>query len=111
MKCCSYSLQVAREYRRHVNLGYLATSNPYSQHRALYLQDLSTRLSGRYSCRVSSVHQEDFKSTQLTIFGMAFKIDYRRGSFFSYLFRSEIINSTKIFLKMRVNKKQYVQPF
>ena len=60
---------MSAEFKRHVNLGYLATSDPYTRQRALYLQDLGTHLSGRYSCRVSSVYQEDFKSTELTIYG------------------------------------------
>ena len=61
--------QVSSAFRRHVNLGYLATSDPYSKHRALYLQNLNTALSGRYSCRVSSVYKDDFRSNDLTIYG------------------------------------------
>ena len=61
--------QVSPQFSRHVNLRYLASDDPYKMHRALFLKDIGTELSGRYSCRVSSIHGEDYRSTQMIIYG------------------------------------------
>ena len=52
-----------------MNLHYLVSDDPYTRHRALHLRRLSTDLSGRYSCRVSSIYEEDFRSRDLIIYG------------------------------------------
>ena len=44
------------------------SNEPLKKHRALHLQHLNTNLSGRYSCRVSSIYTEDFKSNDLIIY-------------------------------------------
>ena len=60
--------QVHPTFKNHINIEYEISSDPYLKHRALNLQDLSTKLSGRYSCRVSSIFQDDFKSRDLIIY-------------------------------------------
>ncbi len=64
--------QVSPSFSRYINLGYQMSSDPLTKHRALHLQHLSTDLSGRYACRISSVFQEDFKSKDLVIYGQSF---------------------------------------
>ena len=61
--------QVAANFKKLISNGYLANSGALTKHSALYLRRLTTDLSGRYSCRVSSVHEDDFKSNDLTIYG------------------------------------------
>ena len=61
--------QVHPTFKNHINIEYEISSDPYLKHRALNLQDLSTKLSGRYSCRVSSIFKDDFKSRDLIIYG------------------------------------------
>ena len=61
--------QVAPQFRKHISNGYLSNSGELTKHSALYLRRLTTELSGRYSCKVSSVHEEDFKSKDFIIYG------------------------------------------
>ena len=63
--------QVHPTFKAHINIEYEISSDPYLKHRALNLQDLSTKLSGRYSCRVSSIFEDDFKSKDLIIYSPA----------------------------------------
>ena len=43
--------------------------DPFSKHRALNIGNITSDLSGLYSCRVSTINSDSFKSKQLTIFG------------------------------------------
>ncbi len=56
-------------FLRHINLGYEATSQNLTKHRALHLVRVTTHLSGRYSCKVSSNLSEDFQSKEMIIYG------------------------------------------
>jgi len=60
--------QVDETFKNHINANYEISSDPYKKHRALHLKDISTKLSGRYSCRVSSIHTDEFKSKDLIIY-------------------------------------------
>ena len=60
--------QVDKSFKDHINANYEISSDPYLKHRALNLRGLSTKLSGRYSCRVSSIHTDEFKSKDLIIY-------------------------------------------
>ena len=60
--------QVDEAFKNHINANYEISSDPYKKHRALHLKDISTKLSGRYSCRVSSIHTDEFKSKDLIIY-------------------------------------------
>ncbi|XP_040568122.1 uncharacterized protein [Lepeophtheirus salmonis] len=62
------SPQVPRQMKQYINTNYRATSDPLTMHRALHLKNLSTKLSGRYSCRVSSNYDDDFKSGVMVIY-------------------------------------------
>ena len=62
-------MQVFGKFRDHVNLHYLASDDPWTEHRALHLQKVNSELSGRYSCRVSSIFKDDFKSKEMIVYG------------------------------------------
>lgn len=63
------SKQVHPSFTNLINPHYEISADPYLKHRALNLQQLSTSLSGRYSCRVSSIYDDEFQSRNLIIFG------------------------------------------
>ncbi len=69
-KLFSLSLKIlSARFEDHINLGYRATTDPLSERRALHLVDLTTEHSGRYSCRVSSNHQDEFRAKDMVIYG------------------------------------------
>jgi len=57
-----------KQFRNHIEPEFSVTNDNFTRHRALNLVNLSTSLSGVYSCRVSSNHGDSFKSKSLTIF-------------------------------------------
>ncbi len=67
--CGTDSEQVLGKFLGHVNLGYRATTDPYSERRALHLMGITTEFSGRYSCRVSSIYEDEFRSKEMIIYG------------------------------------------
>ena len=60
--------QVDQTFKNHINANYEISSDPHLKHRALNLRGLSTKLSGRYSCRVSSIHNDIFESKDFIIY-------------------------------------------
>ncbi|XP_050737533.1 uncharacterized protein LOC127009001 isoform X3 [Eriocheir sinensis] len=54
-----------------VNLDYPATKDKYSRHRALELLRPTTDLSGYFTCRVSSFHDEKFTSKKMIVYAPA----------------------------------------
>lgn len=69
------SLQVLNKFRRFINLHYLVTDDPYTEHRAIHLQPISSELSGRYSCRVSSNYDDKIASKDMIIYGEGKPLD------------------------------------
>ena len=61
--------QVADEWVNHVNVHFFASDDPHKKHRALHLYNVSTNFSGRYSCRVSSIYDDRFRSAEMIIYG------------------------------------------
>ena len=61
--------QVAEEWVNHVNVHFFASDDPFKKHRALHLYNVSTNFSGRYSCRVSSIYDDRFRSAEMIIYG------------------------------------------
>jgi len=57
-----------KQFLRHIEPEFSVTNDNFTRHRALNLINLSTSLSGVYSCRVSSNHGDSFESKSLTIF-------------------------------------------
>ena len=82
--------QALQGFGKHLNLAYEASSDPLTKHRlaptfavirklfvmahfcsifrALYIRNPTTQVSGRYSCRVSSIYEEDFKAKEMIIY-------------------------------------------
>nr|XP_045608701.1 uncharacterized protein LOC123764709 isoform X1 [Procambarus clarkii] len=54
-----------------VNLEYPATRDKYSKHRALEILHPTTNLTGSFTCRVSSFHEEDFASKKMIVYAPA----------------------------------------
>ncbi|KAK8723130.1 hypothetical protein OTU49_011856, partial [Cherax quadricarinatus] len=54
-----------------VNLDYLASGDHYSKHRALEILHPTTNLTGSFTCRVSSFHEEDFASKKMIVYAPA----------------------------------------
>jgi len=57
-----------KQFLKHIEPEFSITNDNFTRHRALNLVNLSTTLSGVYSCRVSSNHGDSFKSKSLTIY-------------------------------------------
>ena len=57
-------------FQDHIVPYFEISQDPFTKHRALNIGNISTSLSGLYSCRVSSNSGDSFKSKPLTIFGM-----------------------------------------
>ena len=55
-------------FRDHLVPGFSISDDPLTRHRALNIGNVTTDLSGLYSCRVSSNKGDSFKSKQLTVF-------------------------------------------
>ena len=69
MKIHARLFQVASDWQNHVNVHFFASDDPYKKHRALHLSNMNTDFSGRYSCRVSSIHDDEFRSAEMIIYG------------------------------------------
>ncbi|TRY71572.1 hypothetical protein TCAL_11968 [Tigriopus californicus] len=67
--------QVLNKFRRFINLHYLVTDDPYTEHRAIHLQPISSELSGRYSCRVSSNYDDKIISKNMIIYAPPKKVE------------------------------------
>lgn len=67
--------QVLNKFRRFINLHYLVTDDPYTEHRAIHLQPISSELSGRYSCRVSSNYDDKIASKDMIIYAPPKKVE------------------------------------
>ena len=52
----------------HIEPYFEISQDPFTKHRALNLANVSTSLSGLYSCRVASNSGDSFQSKELTIF-------------------------------------------
>ena len=52
-----------------MNVHFFASDDPYKKHRALHLRNIGTDFSGRYSCRVSSIYDDEFRSAEMIIYG------------------------------------------
>ena len=52
----------------HLVAGFSISDDPLTRHRALNIGNVSSDLSGLYSCRVSSNRGDSFQSKQLTVF-------------------------------------------
>ncbi|XP_037801365.1 uncharacterized protein LOC119596274 [Penaeus monodon] len=52
-----------------VNLDYPASKDKYSQHRALEILHPTTELTGVFTCRVSSFHDEEYASKRMIVYG------------------------------------------
>ena len=55
-------------FREHLVPGFSISDDPLTRHRALNIGNVTTDLSGLYSCRVSSNSGDSFKSKHLTVF-------------------------------------------
>ena len=56
-------------FKDHIVPYFEITQDPFTKHRALNIGNITTSMSGLYSCRVSSNKGDSFKSKQLTIYG------------------------------------------
>lgn len=56
--------------RDKLDIGFKATSDPKTVHRALKISKPTTELAGDYKCFVSTFADEDFLSKKLIIFGL-----------------------------------------
>ncbi|KAL1461079.1 hypothetical protein WDU94_013010 [Cyamophila willieti] len=52
-----------------LNLGYKASSHKSTMHRALYIINPTTELSGNYKCVVSTFDDEDFMNKKMIVYG------------------------------------------
>ncbi|KAI5747313.1 hypothetical protein M8J77_013401 [Diaphorina citri] len=52
-----------------LNLDYKASNHKSTMHRALYINNPTTELSGNYKCVVSTFDDEDFMNKKMTVFG------------------------------------------
>lgn len=52
-----------------LDLGYKATDDPNTMHRALRILNPTTDISGEYKCFVSTFNDEDFSARNMIVFG------------------------------------------
>ena len=52
-----------------LNLNHRVSDHNYTMHRALYIVNPTTELSGEYKCLVSSFNGEDFQSKTMLVYG------------------------------------------
>uniref|UniRef100_A0A1B6DGH1 Ig-like domain-containing protein n=1 Tax=Clastoptera arizonana TaxID=38151 RepID=A0A1B6DGH1_9HEMI len=69
--------------RGRLNLDYRASSKPEAMHRALYIVNPTTELSGEYKCFVSTFTDEDFMTKNMIVFspGKSLEMAYRKTDF------------------------------
>ena len=53
----------------HIDVNFTISKEPYKIHRALYLKNLETNLTGLYKCVVSTFTKEEFQMQKLVIYG------------------------------------------
>ena len=54
--------------RHKLNLDYAVTTDPHQRHRALFILRPSIEMSGRYTCKVSTLENEEISSSNLIIY-------------------------------------------
>ena len=59
---------ISSQFSDHIVPYFEISQDPFTQHRALNLANITTSLAGLYSCRVSTINKDAFKSKQLTIY-------------------------------------------
>lgn len=60
--------------RGRLKLEYKASQNVATMHRALYIVNPTTELSGDYKCYVSTFQEEDFMIKRMIVFGMVYNL-------------------------------------
>ncbi|XP_054264047.1 uncharacterized protein LOC128987299 isoform X2 [Macrosteles quadrilineatus] len=58
-----------------LKLDYKASRHPYTMHRALYINNPTTELSGEYKCSVSTFTDEDFMIKKMIVYAPERKVD------------------------------------
>lgn len=55
--------------RGKINLDYDASPDPWQRHRGLYIYTPSIEMSGDYTCKISTLENEVFKTKRMTVYG------------------------------------------
>ena len=84
--------------RHKINLDYeISRLDPYTRHRALFIQNPSVEMSGEYTCKVSTLENEASQSSTMIVYTPPRWVDQQQNSIFVTFdsFLSALLNSSQ----------------